>query len=135
MSFVENKTIARRYFEEIWNKEELAALEKLVAADVVGHVSGTTLHGLETLKQRVRTLYFIYSEPQFSVEDQIAEGDKVLTRWTFRGTHTGEFMGAAPTGRQVIVTGMNLFRIAGGKIAEIWLNADDLSELQQLGVR
>jgi steroid delta-isomerase-like uncharacterized protein len=135
MSFVENKTIARRYFEEIWNKEELAALEKLVAADVVGHVSGTTLHGLETLKQRVRTLYFIYSEPQFSVEDQIAEGDKVLTRWTFRGTHTGEFMGAAPTGRQVSVTGMNLFRIAGGKIAEIWLNADDLSELQQLGVR
>jgi predicted ester cyclase len=49
--------------------------------------------------------------------------------------HTGEFMGAAPTGRQVIVTGMNLFRIAGGKIVEIWLNADDLSELQQLGVR
>ncbi len=130
----QNKTIARRYFEDIWNKGNLAAVDELVAANVVGHVPGTTLHGLETLKQRVSALYAIYAEPHFTVEDQMAEGDKVLTRWTFRGKHTGETMGAAPTGKQVTVTGMNLFRLVGGKIEEAWLNADDLGELQQLGV-
>jgi steroid delta-isomerase-like uncharacterized protein len=134
MSTASNKTIARRYFEDIWNKGDLAAVDELMAANVVGHVPGTTLHGLETLKQRVSALYTIYAEPRFTVEDQIAEGDKVLTRWTFQGKHTGEYMGAAPTGKQVTVTGMNLFRLTGGKIAEIWLNADDLGELQQLGI-
>jgi predicted ester cyclase len=134
MSTVQNKIIARRYFEDMWNKGDVAVSDELITADIVGHVSGTTLHGIETLKQRLSTLYAIYSEPRFTIEDQMAEGDKVLTRWTFRGKHTGETMGAAPTGKQVTVTGMNLFRLTGGKITEIWLNADDLGELQQLGI-
>lgn len=134
MSAKENKIIARRYFEEIWNKANLAAVEALVAADAVGHLPGTTIHGTEVLKQRVGMLYDIYTDPSFTVEDQIAEEDKVLTRWTFRGVHTGEYMGAAPTGKQVTTTGMHLFRLAGGKIVELWLNSDDLGELQQLGV-
>jgi steroid delta-isomerase-like uncharacterized protein len=134
MSTAQNKTITRRYFEDMWNKGDVAVSDELIAADIVGHVSGTTLHGIETLKQRLSMLHAIYSEPRFTVEDQVAEGDKVLTRWTFRGKHTGETMGAAPTGKQVTVTGMNLFRLTGGKIAEIWLNADDMGELQQLGI-
>lgn len=134
MSNKENKTIARRYFEEIWNQGNAAAIDELVAADAVGYLPGTTIHGTEVLKQRLSQLYDIYREPHFTVEDQIAEADKVLTRWTFRGTHTGEFMGSAPTGKQVTVTGMNLFHLTDGKIAEVWLSADDLGELQQLGV-
>jgi steroid delta-isomerase-like uncharacterized protein len=134
MSNQENKAVTRRYFEELWNQANLAAIDELVAADAVGHLPGTTIHSTEALKQRVCMLYDIYTEPNFTVEDQIAEGDKVLTRWTFRGTHSGDFMGASATGRQITATGMNLFRLANGKIAEVWLNADDLGELQQLGV-
>jgi steroid delta-isomerase-like uncharacterized protein len=134
MSIQLNKTIAQRYFEDIWNRGNMAAIDELVAVNVIGHLSGATLHGSETLKQRVSSLYAIYAEPYFMVEDQLAEGDKVLTRWTFQGKHTGDHMGAAPTGKQITLTGMNLFRLAGGKIEEIWLNADDLGELQQLGV-
>jgi steroid delta-isomerase-like uncharacterized protein len=134
MSTQLNKRIAQRYFEEIWNKANLDAADELVAANVVGHVPGTTLHGVETLKQRVQSLYAIYSQPHFAIEDQLAEDDKVLVRWTFQGTHTGAFMGVVPTGKQIRLTGMNLFHIANGKIEALWLNADDLGELQQLGV-
>jgi steroid delta-isomerase-like uncharacterized protein len=134
MSAQDHKTITRRYFEDVWNRKDLAAIDELVAADVVGHVPGTTIRDVTVLKERVNTLYAIYSEPHFTVEDQIAEGDKALVRWTFRGTHTGDYMGRQATGKQVTATGMNLFRLANGKIAEIWLNADDLGELQQLGV-
>jgi predicted ester cyclase len=105
-----------------------------VNEDVVGHVADVTIRGADALRQRLNGLYAIYSEPHFTIEDQIAEGDKVLTRWAFRGTHSGDYMGAKATGKQVTATGMNLFRFANGKIAEAWLNADDLGELQQLGV-
>jgi steroid delta-isomerase-like uncharacterized protein len=129
-----NQTLTRRYFEDIWNRKDVAAVDELVAAEVVGHVGAVTLRGRDTLKQRVTMMYGIYTQPQFTIEEQIAEGDKVLVRWRFRGTHSGEFMGVAPTGKTINVTGMSLFRIAAGRIAELWLNADDLGELQQLGV-
>ena len=134
MSTETNKTIARRYLEDIWNKNNLGAIGELVASDVVGHAAGKSFQGSDVLKQRVNMLRSIYSEPRFSVEDQIAEGDKVTLRWRLRGTHTGEYMGAKPTGKQVTATGINIFRIAGGKIQEVWVESDDLGELQQLGV-
>jgi steroid delta-isomerase-like uncharacterized protein len=134
MSTSENKTIARRYFEDFWNTGNTAVIAELVAADAVGHVPGVTVQGRDALQQRLSALYTMYSEPHFTVEDQIAEGDKVAVRWTFRGRHSGTFMGVAPSGQEVMVTGMNLFRLASGRIAEIWLNGDDLGELQQLGV-
>jgi predicted ester cyclase len=85
-------------------------------------------------KQRSKGLRSIYSDVTFTMEDQIADGDKVVIRWTFRGKHVGEYMGAKPTGKEVTATGMNLFRLADGKIAEVWVASDDLGELQQLGV-
>jgi steroid delta-isomerase-like uncharacterized protein len=134
MSTEQNKAIARRYFEDIWNRNDLGAISEIISPDVMGHAAGTTFQGSETLKQRVNMLRSIYSEPHFSVEDQIAEGDRVTLRWRLRGTHTGEYMGARPTGKQVTATGINIFRIADGKIQEIWVESDDLGELQQLGV-
>jgi steroid delta-isomerase-like uncharacterized protein len=134
MSTTENKTITRRYFEEIWNQKNMAAIEALLAPHAVGHVSNQTFGGREVLPQRVNATYSVYTRPHFTVEDQIAEGDKVLVRWTFQGQHTGEYMGAAATGRQVTVTGLSLFRLAQSKIEELWLNSDDLGELQQLGL-
>jgi steroid delta-isomerase-like uncharacterized protein len=129
-----NKTIARRYFEDIWNRNDVAAIAELLAPGAVGHVAGTEFHGRDALRQRLETLYQVYAEPRFTVEDQVAEGDRVAVRWTFTGRQVGAIMGAATSGRTVRVTGINFFRLADGQIAEVWLNADDLGELQQLGV-
>ena len=100
----------------------------------MGHVAGQTFHSADTFRQRAKSLREVYSNVRFTAEDQIGEGDKVLMRWTFRGTHTGEYMGAKPTGKEVVATGMNLFRLVDDKIEELWVESDDLGELQQLGV-
>ena len=134
MSTEKNKTITRRYLEELWNQNNLAVIEEILAPDVVGHVAGRTIRGADVIRQRAQKLREVYSDVRFTVEDQIAEGDKALVRWTFRGVHRGEFMGAPATGKEVVATGMNLFRLEGGKIAELWVESDDLGELQQLGV-
>ncbi|MCC6189408.1 MAG: ester cyclase [Anaerolineales bacterium] len=134
MSIDSNKDIARRYFEDIWNRHDLAAVDALVAPEVRGHVAGTDLQGRAALRQRLEATHQVYAEPRFTVEDQVAEGDRVAVRWTFTGRQVGAFMGVAPSGRTVRVTGLSLFRLAAGQIAEVWLNADDLGELQQLGV-
>jgi predicted ester cyclase len=73
------------------------------------------------------------SESEITVDDQIAEGDKVATRWTFRAKHAGEFLGIAPTGKRITITGINICRIQEGKIAEMWRATDVMSLLQQLG--
>jgi predicted ester cyclase len=134
MSTEQNKTIARRYFEDLWTQNNLSVIDEIIAPEVVGHVAGQTFRGGDTLRQRAKNLRTVYSDVSFTVEDQIAEGDKALVRWTFRGKHIGDYMGAKPTGKQVVATGMNLFRLADGRIAAIWVESDDLGELQQLGV-
>jgi predicted ester cyclase len=134
MSTEQNKAVTRRYFEELWTQNNVAVIDEIIAPDVVGRVAGQTFRNADTLRKRAGNLRAIYSDVRFSVEDQIAEGDKVLVRWTFLGRHTGKYLGAEPTGREVTSTGMNLFRLAGGRIAELWIESDDLGELQQLGV-
>ena len=130
-----NKTVARRYLEDFWNGDDAAVIEELAVDDVIGHpVSGQTLQGRDLLKQRHGALRQVYGDPHFAVEDLIAESDKVLVRWSFTGKHIGPIMGAAPTGEQISVGGMNLLQFVDGKIVEFWVNADDLGELQQLGV-
>jgi predicted ester cyclase len=130
-----NKTVARRYLEDFWNGDDPAVIAEIAVEDVVGHPTpGETLQGRDILVQRHAGLRRIYGDPRFVVEDLIAEGDKALLRWSFTGKHIGPIMGAAPTGKQISVGGMNLFQFAGGKIVEFWVNADDLGELQQLGV-
>jgi len=130
----QNKAVTRRYFEELWTQNDLSVIDEIIAPEVVGHSAGKTFRGADALRQRARALRAVYSDVRITVEDQIAEGDKALVRWTFRGRHTGEIMGAKPTGKEVVATGMNLFRLDDGRIEEIWVEADDLGELQQLGV-
>ncbi len=129
-----NKAVARRYLEQFWNGDDPAVIAGIAAAEVIGHPTpGETLQGRDILVQRHGGLRRIYGDPRFVVEDLIAEGDKVLLRWSFTGKHIGTIMGAEPTGKQITVGGMNLFQLADGKIVEFWVNADDLGELQQLG--
>ncbi len=134
MSTEMNKMLARRYFEDIWNANNPDAAAELLASEAMGHVAGIDVRGADALCARVGTLHAIYDAPRFRIDRQIAEGEYVLAQWTLVGTHAGEYMGASPTGKRVSVTGMNLFRIDDGRIAEIWVNSDDLGELRQLGV-
>jgi steroid delta-isomerase-like uncharacterized protein len=128
----QNKMIAHRLLDELWNRENFAVVDELVASDYDGH-SSTEFYGPGGAKQFVSQVHKAFPDFRFTIEDQIAEGDKVATRWTARGTHQGEFQGVAPTGRQMTMTGVTVFRIANGKLIDGWTNEDVLGLLQQLG--
>ncbi len=129
----QNKAIARKYFEDILSQGNLALVDEIFADDYVGHTPFDDIHGSEGAKQFCAMLLEAFPDSQLPVEDQIAEGDKVVTRWTCRATHTGEFQGMPPTGKYTTMTGTTIFRIANGKLVEGWTNADMLGLLQQLG--
>jgi steroid delta-isomerase-like uncharacterized protein len=129
----EARALVRRYFE-MWNRQDANAAGEVLAADVVGHVNNQTFHGREVFQRRVAALAQAYGTASFTLEDLLVEGDRAAARWRFRGRHSGPLAGMPATGKEVSVSGMNLFRVAGGRIVEIWVNADDLGELEQLGV-
>jgi steroid delta-isomerase-like uncharacterized protein len=132
MSVEENKAIFRRIVEEGFNKGNLAIVDELVATNHVNH--SDNVHGPEEYKQFITMYRTAFPDLHMTIEDQIAEGDKVVNRWTSRGTHKGELMGIPPTGKQTTVTGMYVARIIGGKIVEEWGNLDALGMMQQIGV-
>ncbi len=134
MSTEANKAFVRRFYEDIFNQRNLALVDELCTTNHVFHNPPTTLHGREEFKQLLSLYITAFPDARFTVEDSIAEGDRVASRYTFRGTHQGKLMGIAPTGKQVTVTGIIINRIAGGQSAEGWLNFDALGMLQQLGV-
>ena len=133
MSTEDNKALVRRFYEDVFNQRNLALVDQLFSATHVFHNPPTTLHGREEFKQLLSVYITAFPDARFTVEDEIAEGEKVTSRYTFRGTHQGELMGIPPTGKQVSVTGMIINRIAGGQSVEGWLNFDALGLLQQLG--
>jgi steroid delta-isomerase-like uncharacterized protein len=132
MSVEENKAIFRRIVEEGFNKGNLAIVDELVATNHVNHTDN--VHGPEEYKQFITMYRTAFPDLHMTIEDQIAEGDKVVNRWTSRGTHKGDLMGIPPTGKQTTVTGMYVARIIGGKIVEEWGNLDALGMMQQIGV-
>ncbi len=133
MSAEEKKTIAHRFYEEVFNQRNLALVDEICSTNHVFHNPPTTLHGREEFKQLLSLYISAFPDARFTVEDQIVEGDRVASRYTFRGTHQGDLMGVAPTGKQVTVTGMIINRIVDGKSEEGWLNFDALGMLLQLG--
>ena len=130
----ENKAIARRWNEEVWGKGNLAVMDELAATDFVFNPS---LPGpepdLEGYKQTVSWARGAFHDMERTVDDMIAEGDKVAVRWSGRSTHKGEWMGIAPTGKQVTTTGISIMRIEGGKVVEEWTEVDMLGLMQQIG--
>ena len=132
----QNATLLRRAVEEIWNRGDYAAIDELIAVDYLGHAStpGDETHGREGYTRFYTSLREAFPDIAFAIEDQIVDGDRVVTRWTAHATHTGEFLGIPPTGRQGSVTGITIDRIANGMIVECWTNADELGLLHQLGV-
>ncbi len=131
----QNAMLVRRAIEEIWNRGNYAALNDIVAADIVVHAAtpGEEIHGPEGIKRFYGMLRTAFPDLRFTVEDQIAEGDRVVTRWTATGTHDGEFQGIPPTGKQVRLTGIDIDRLADGKVVECWPEVNEVGLLRQLG--
>jgi predicted ester cyclase len=129
----QNKTLARRWFEDLFSRGNLDVANEILSAEFVDHLTHEDERGLEELKLYVSIYRTAFPDIQDAVEDIVAEGDKVVVRWTSGGIHQGEFMGVAPTGRHVTFTGMRLFRIAENKIVESWVNIDERGLQEQLG--
>ena len=136
MSAEENKVLAHRVLEEMFNKGNLDVADELLAPDYVDHdpAMPEDIHGPEGFKQYVGAYRSAFSDLHLEIEDQIAEGDKVVTRWTGTGTHDGELSGIAPTGNRVTLPGMEIVRISGGKLVEGWEGYDSMTMMGQLGV-
>ncbi|SRR5216110_2034751 len=135
MSIEANKAIAQRWLESL-NKRELDVADELLASDFVSYMPGLPepVRGAEVFKQVTSFLWGALPNFHHTVEDVIAEGDKVAIRWTAHGTHTGELMGIPPTGKQITITGMNIYHMASGKIVKQWSDYDHSGMMQQLGI-
>lgn len=138
MSAEENKALVRRVYETLnqaLSTGNLAVLDEVIARDAVDHNPGPgQAPGLEGIKKAFGEFIVAFPDLHFTVEDMIAEGDKVAIRISTRGTHKGPFLGVPPTGKQVTQTGIDVLRIAGHKVVERWGEFDQLGLLQQLGV-
>ena len=133
MSSETNKAIVRRYNQEVWNNGREDLFGEYVAKDVVHH--GIPFGpGLEGMKAGYAAAKSGFSGVQLTLDDLVAEGDKVAARWTFSGTHTGEITGIPATGKQVEQSGMAIYRLAKARIVELWFQPDNLGMMQQLGV-
>ena len=133
MSAEDNKAIARRWYEEVFNAGNLDLIHELFAPNFVDHDPVNPLPGLQGVRQVVGIYRGAFPDLHITVEDWVAEGDKVVTRFRAQGTHKGPLMGIPPTEKQVTVTGIDMLGFEHGKIAEHWGNRDDLGMLQQLG--
>ena len=136
MSTEENKAVVRRELEDLYNEGgNLDAAEEIYAPDFVGHEPTVgDIRGVQGAKQFAATMRLAFPDLSCTVEDQVAEGDKVVTRWSARGTHQGETEDLGPaTGNRMEITGVSIERFSGGKVAESWDNYDALGMMQQLG--
>jgi len=134
MAEKQNQRLADRVWEEVWHQGDLGRIDDLFTADFVRHDPGRELRGTEQNRQFISGLRAAFPDLHFTVEDQIAAGDKVAVRYRFRGTHLGDFLGMPPTGKQVSYSGILIYRIADDRIAEQWTEFDLLGFLRQLGV-
>jgi steroid delta-isomerase-like uncharacterized protein len=131
---IETNTV-RRLFEEAFNTGKMDLADDVVASDYTDHSTlPAPAPGLEGFKQRISNLRRAFPDATMIVDDIFGHADRVVFRWTFRGTDTGGFMGRPPTNNRVTVTGINIERIEDGKIVEHWSAPDNLGMLQQLGI-
>ena len=132
----ENKAKMRRLLEEGFSQGNVDVVDEVLDPDFVCYDPNSEtgeIRGSETIKGEIE--YFRNAVPDltYTIEDQIADGDKVVTRYTVSGTHEGEFFGVAPTGERIMMSGMSIDRFEGGKMVEEWPEYDLLGVMRQLG--
>jgi steroid delta-isomerase-like uncharacterized protein len=134
MTGADLKDVYRRFLDEGFNRGNLDALDDILTPDYVDHNAPPgTLPGPAGIKSIIAGFRAAFPDVRMTIEDQLADGDRVATRYTFRGTHLGNLMGIPPSGKQIEMTGITIARIAGGKMAEGWVVYELLSLLQQIG--
>jgi len=134
MSVEENKESIRRHIEEVWNKGNLTLIPEFYDPGVIWHTLGGDIKGLDGVKQIAAAFRTAFPDFHMTIDDMVGEGDKVVFRWTFSGTHRGEYMGIAPTGKKVSFAVISINSFEGGKQVEAWIVSDRLGMYQQLGV-
>lgn len=135
MSTEMHRALVRRHIEEAFNKHNLAVLDETLADDYVDHTNPPGWpSGREGHRQILALYHAAFSAFRYDIEHEVAEGNMVVVRGTYTGTHSGEFFGIAPTQVPITTTGMHLWRIANNRIVEHWCNNDDLGVMRQLGV-
>lgn len=132
MSVEANKELARRFFQEIWNEGEEAAIDRYIPEHAAGNDPDFG-SGREGFRRQWKQWRAAFPDLHFAIDDLIGEGNKVLTRWTLTGTHQGEFLGIPATGRRINVSGMSLDRIENGMVVEGFDGWDALGLRRQLG--
>ena len=131
----ENKAVLRRFFEEVWNEGNLDAIDEIISPNFTAHNARPgTSPDREGTKQFILDYRSAFPDVHLQIEDQVAEGDKVVTRFSAHGTHEGELMGIPATGKEINITGIGLNRVEGGQIVESWTEFDVMGMMEQLGV-
>jgi predicted ester cyclase len=133
MSTERNKDVVRRFIEEVFVKCNVDAADELATSDFTPHSWPGVDPGIENLKQGQQRVSSGLADVSMKIDDMIAEGDKVAVRLTAHARQDGEFMGLPPSGREYTISETHVFRVADGKVAEHWVNADMLGLMQQLG--
>jgi predicted ester cyclase len=134
MSSEQNKALVRRIFEEGINQNKPEVFDELIAPNYVNYNFPAPAPGLEGFKMVIGMFLSAFPDMQVTLEDELADGDKVITRGYFAGTHQGDFQGIPPTGKQVKVKYIDIWRVENGKLVENWVQMDQVGMMQQLGV-
>ncbi len=135
MTVHDNKALVRRYYDEVLNGRSVDTLDLIAAEDYVEHdpFPGQG-NGRNDLKARARLLLSAFDPCRFTIEDIVAEDDRVVVRWTSTGTHSGDFMGIPPTSRDYTIAGIDIHTVTEGRMSEHWHVVDQLGQMQQLGL-
>ena len=134
MSIEDNKNIVRRFFEEGPSKGDLSAANELLAPNFALHTPLPSAPGIQGMNDVITACRAAFEHLNVTIDDMLADGDRVAARFTARGMHKGAFMGLPPTGKSITMTGIEIFRIENGKIAELWGESNLLGLMQQLGI-
>ena len=129
-----NRAVVRRWFNEIYNKKRLELMNELHAETYVWRgPGGVTVTSRDEMRELIGGYVAAFPDIHWTVEDQMADGDQVVTRWTARATHSEPFEGIAPTGNSVTFTGITISRLENGQLVEEWENFDELGMMRQIG--
>ena len=134
MSLQENKAVVRRFVEEMQNQHNLDLIDELFSPDFVDYSGRANPPTKEGVKPFFAFMFSAFPDMHFAIQQQLAEGDRVMTYKTFYGTHQGDFMGIPPTGKQVVFDNIDIFAVKDGQLTAHWTVGDNLSLMQQLGV-
>ena len=128
-----NKRVVRRYYDEVFVRRNLAALDEIFAPDFIGHSAALGSYTLADMRRDIAREFSDMPDDETTIEEQVAEGDRVVTRWRYRWKHDASVFGEHPTGQWLAMEGVHIDRLAGGRIAERWEIKDFWGVVTQLG--